>query len=119
MKKHGVLRIVVIATASASDPSDVPALRSRFFIGIAKLFLRPAYDDLVATAQILRDSDRNWTIVRPPFLKDGPKTGRVNVGYLGDGVTGTFLSRANTADFMLKQLRRAEYIGKAPIVTDA
>jgi putative NADH-flavin reductase len=119
MKKHGVLRIVVIATASASDPSDVPPLRSRFFIGIAKLFLRPAYDDVVATAQIVRDSDRNWTIVRPPFLKDGPKTGRVNVGYLGDGVTGTYLSRANTADFMLKQLRSDQYIGKAPIVTDA
>ena len=39
MKKHGVLRIVVIATASASDPGDVPPLRSRFFIGIAKLSL--------------------------------------------------------------------------------
>jgi hypothetical protein len=43
----------------------------------------------------------------------------VNVGYLGDGVTGTYLSRANTADFMLKQLRSDQYIGKAPIVTDA
>jgi uncharacterized protein (UPF0297 family) len=43
----------------------------------------------------------------------------VNVGYLGDGVTGTYLSRANAADFMLKQLRRDEYVGKAPIVTDA
>jgi uncharacterized protein YbjT (DUF2867 family) len=85
MKKHGVLRIVVIATASAADPSDVPPLRSKFFIGIAKLFLRPAYDDVVATAQVVRDSDLNWTIVRPPFLKDGPKTSRVNVGYLGDG----------------------------------
>src|SRR6202162_2360837 len=95
MKKHGVLRIVVIATASASDPSDVPPLLSRFFIGIAKLFLRPAYDDVVATAPAVRDSDGNGTIVRPPFLKDGPKTGRVNVGYLGDGFTGTYLSRAN------------------------
>jgi hypothetical protein len=65
MKKHGVLRIVVIATASASDPSDVTPLRSRFFIGIAKLFLR-----------------------RP-----------TTPSLLGDGVTGTDLSRANTADF--------------------
>lgn len=45
MKKHGVLRIIVIATASAFATSDVPPLRSRFFIGIAKLFLRPAYDE--------------------------------------------------------------------------
>ena len=119
MTKFGVRRIVVVATASASDPGDKPPLRSRFFIGIARVFMRPAYDDVVATAQAIRESDRNWTIVRPPFLKNGPRTGRVNVGYLGDGVTGTYLSRANAADFMLKQLRSDDYVGNAPIVTDA
>jgi uncharacterized protein YbjT (DUF2867 family) len=119
MKKHDVRRIVAVATASAPDPEDRPSLRSRFFIGIAKLFLRPAYDDVVATARAVRESDRDWTIVRPPFLNDGPKTGRVVVGYLGDGVTRTYLSRANAADFMLKQLRSDKYCGKAPIVTDA
>ena len=119
MTKFGVRRLVVVATASASDPSDKLPLRSRFFIGIAKVFMRPAYDDVVATALAIRESDRDWTIVRPPFLKNGPKTGHVNVGYLGDGVTGTYLSRANAADFMLKELRRDEYVGKAPIVTDA
>ena len=119
MKKHGVRRIVAIATASAADPSDKPPLASKFFIGFAKLFMRPAYDDVVATAQVVRASDRDWTIVRPPFLKDGPKTGHVSAGYLGDGVTGTNLSRANAADFILKQLRSDQYVGKAPIVTDA
>ena len=119
MTKFGVRRLVVVATASAADPNDKPPLRSKFFVGIAKLFLRAAHDDVVATAQTVRDSDRDWTIVRPPFLKDGPKTGRVNVGYLGDGITGTYLSRANAADFMLNQLRSGRYVGKAPIVTDA
>jgi hypothetical protein len=119
MREFGVRRVVIVATASAPDPSDKPPLRSKFFIGIAKLFLRPAYDDVVATAQAVRESDRDWTIVRPPFLNNDPKTGRVNVGYLGDGITGTLLSRANAADFMLKQLRSDQYIGKAPIVADA
>ena len=119
MGKFGVRRLVAVATASATDPRDIPRLRTRSFIGISKLFLRPAYDDVVATAQAIRESDRAWTIVRPPFLNHGPKTGRVNVGYLGDGVTGTFLSRANAADFMLKQLSSDKYVGKAPIVTDA
>lgn len=119
MEKLGVRRIVVVATASASDSSDAPPLRSRLFIGFARLFMRAAYDDVVATAQAVRESDRDWTIVRPPFLKDGPKTGRVHVGYLGDGVTGTYLARANAADFILKQLRSDQYFGKAPIVTDA
>jgi len=36
-----------------------------------------------------------------------------------EGVTGTYLSRANLADFMLKRLADDQYVGKAPIVTDA
>jgi putative NADH-flavin reductase len=119
MAKSGVRRLVAVDTASAADPLDKPSLGSRFFIWISKTFMRPAYDDFVATAQAIRESDRDWTIVRPPFLKNGPRTGHVSVGYLGDGVTGTYLSRANAADFMLKQLRSNEYVGKAPIVTDA
>jgi len=61
----------------------------------------------------------DWTIVRPTLLRDGPKTGRVHIAHLGDGVTGAYLSRAHTADFMLKHLRSDEYVGKAPIVADA
>ncbi len=47
MEKYGVRRIVVVATASAADPRDAPPLRSRFFIGIAKIFLRPAYKTML------------------------------------------------------------------------
>ena len=119
MDTSGVRRIVAVATASAPDPRDQPGLRTRFFVGISKRFMRPAYDDVVATAQAIRESDRDWTIVRPPFLANGRLTGQVGVGYLGDGVTGTYLSRANAADFMLKQLRSGTYIRKAPIVTNA
>lgn len=119
MEELGVRRLVAIATASAPDPHDRPLLRSRFFIGIARTFMRPAYDDVVATAAVIRRSDLDWTIVRPPFLNDGPKTGRVAVGYLGDGVTRTYLSRANAADFMLQLVHSGECVGEVPIVTDA
>jgi len=118
MRKAGVRRIVVIATASAADSHDRPPLRSRLLVGFARIFMRPAYDDVVATARAVRDSDRDWTIVRPPFLRDGPRTGRVKVGYLGDGVTGTYLSRANAADFMLRQLDTDTNVRQAPIVSD-
>ena len=119
MDTSGVRRIVAVATASAPDPRDKQGLRTRFFVGISKRFMRPAYDDVVATAQAIRESDRYWTIVRPPFLTNGRLTGQVSVGYLGDGVTGTYLSRANAADFMLKQLRSDTHVRKAPIVTNA
>lgn len=119
MQKAGVRRIVAVATASAADPDDRPPLRSKAAIGFAKIFMRPAYEDVVATAQAIRASDRDWTIVRPPLLRDGPRTGQVVAGYLGDGVTGNYLSRSNAADFMFKQLRDSTYFRKAPIVADA
>jgi len=33
-------------------------------------------------------------------------------------VTGTYLSRANAADFMLRQLESDTYVRQAPIVSD-
>ena len=42
----------------------------------------------------------------------------MKTGYLGDGVTGTYLSRANAADFMLRQLKSDQYVGQAPVVSD-
>ena len=66
----------------------------------------------------MRDCDRDWTIVRPPFLRNGPRTGRVRTGYLGDGVNRAHLSRANAAEFMLRQLESDEYARQAPIVSD-
>ena len=119
MDKFGVRRIVAIATASVRDPRDKPGLRTRFLVGMSKLLVRPAYNDVVATAQAIRASDRDWTIIRPPFLSNGRRTGQVSAGYLGDGITGTYLSRANAADFMLKQLRSDTYVRKAPVVASA
>lgn len=81
--------------------------------------MRPAYDDVLATAQAIRESDLDWTIARPPLLRDWPRTRRVAAGYLGDGATGSYLSRANAAAFMLKQLGNNAYLRKAPIVADS
>jgi hypothetical protein len=119
MRKFGVGRIVAIATASAADPKDVPPLRSRLAIAFARVFLRAAYEDVTATAEAIRETDRDWPIVRPPLLNDGPKTGRVVAGYLGDGLVGDRLARANAADFMLRQLQGTSLVRQAPIVSNA
>ncbi len=59
----------------------------------------------------------DWVIVRPPRLTNGPYTGK----YLsGEDVGGrTFLasiSRADVADFMVKQLTDDRYVRKTPAV---
>ena len=47
----------------------------------------------------------DWTIVRPPHLKDGPRTGQYRHGFPPtDRRIQGVISRADVADFMLKQL---------------
>jgi hypothetical protein len=49
-------------------------------IGLVRFVARATYEDMVASAQAVRASDADWTIVRLPFPTDDPATGRVEAG---------------------------------------
>ena len=119
MMIHGVRRIVAVTAASVTTTRDAPRPLTRLLVALERRFLRPAYDDTIATARAITESGLAWTIVRPPLLSDGPRTGRIEVGRLGDGITGTRLSRANAADFLLDLVDSDALVGQAPVVTDA
>lgn len=117
MKKHGVRRLVLSSTPSARDPNDVPDLRFKLAVGLVRLVLRSAYEDIVSTAQAVRASDVDWTIVRASMLSDAPRTGAVRVGYVGRAV-GMRISRSDLAEFMLKQVLDTAYLRQAPAVSN-
>jgi putative NADH-flavin reductase len=118
MKEQGVRRLIISSTASARDPNDRPELRFKIMIGMVKLFIRAAYEDIVSTAEAVRKSDLDWTIMRLSLLNDGPKSGKVRVGYMGRGEVGTRISRADIADFMLKQVKDPRYLLQAPLISN-
>lgn len=118
MKKHGVRRLVISSTASAKDPNDKLELRFRIMIGIVKLFIHAAYEDIIRTAETVRNSDLDWTIVRLSMLNNGPRSGKVKAGYMGRGEVGTRISRADIADFMLKQVQDKKYLRQAPLISN-
>ncbi|MET3768844.1 glyoxylase-like metal-dependent hydrolase (beta-lactamase superfamily II)/putative NADH-flavin reductase [Marisediminicola sp. UYEF4] len=118
MQKFGVRRLVIVARPGVHVPNDEPSVLTRLGIQATRQFRRQRYDDVVETARVVSESGLDWTIVRPLALRDGPRTGHVAVGYLGDGVTGGSLSRANAADFMLELAVSRQYIGRAPVVSD-
>ena len=86
-------------------------------IGLVKLVARAGYEDMVGSAQAVRTSDLDWTIVRLPFPTDDPKTGHVKVGYLNKE-SGTRISRADAAEFMLKEVQEARYLREAPVISN-
>ena len=110
MERRGVRRLIISSTASARDPDDRPELRFTLMIGLVKLFIHAAYEDIVSTAEAVRRSDLDWTIVRLSLLNDGPRSGIVRAGHMGRGEVGTRISRADIADFMLKQVKNPRYL---------
>jgi uncharacterized protein YbjT (DUF2867 family) len=77
--------------------------------------LRSAFADHISQEAHVRQSDLDWIIVRPGAFTGGPKTGQYRHGFAGDD-RGTQLkiSRADVADFMLRQLSDDRYLRQSP-----
>jgi hypothetical protein len=63
------------------------------------------YADLRAMERLIRESDANWTIVRPPRLTDKPATGRYRWSVNSWLRNALSISRADVAHFMLHHLQ--------------
>jgi len=60
-------------------------------------------------------SSLEWVIVRPAALTNGPRTGAYRSGFRPtDRSITAKISRADTADFMLKQLTDNTFLRKTP-----
>ena len=117
MQKHGVRRLIISAGAGVGDPNDTPKLSNKAINLLLKLLARNVYEDMKGAVDVVRASEHDWTIVRVPRLIDGPKTGLIKVGYVGNGM-GMQINRADMAGFMLDQLQNGAYIRKAPAISN-
>jgi uncharacterized protein YbjT (DUF2867 family) len=71
--------------------------------------------DKLRQEQLIAASDRDWVIVRPGVLTNGEALGSYRHGpKVGSYLWPVKISRADVADFMLKQLTDDAYIGAAP-----
>jgi putative NADH-flavin reductase len=107
MQHAGVRRVVVESTAFLFKDSVMPP---SYLFG--RLFFSGVVVDASAMEQVLRKSELDWTIVRPPKLTDNPYTGRYRVreGHLPH--FGFSISRADVADCFIKAVEDPATIGK-------
>jgi hypothetical protein len=52
------------------------------------------------------------------MLNNNPKSGKVRAGYLGRGEVETWISRADLADFLLRQVQDTKYLRQAPAISN-
>jgi uncharacterized protein YbjT (DUF2867 family) len=118
MKKQGIRRLIITSTLSAKDPNDPLNFRTKALVNLVKITMHDAYEEIVSVAETVRDSDLDWTIVRLTMLNNNPKSGKVKAGYVGKGEVGTWISRADLADFLLRQVQDTKYLRQAPAISN-
>ena len=116
MEESSVRRLVSLTGAGVGDPEDEPKLFDRAITGLLKLLQKDMLEDAEGHARVIEKSGLDWTIVRGPMLTEGEKKGEYRVGYVGKN-SGTKISRADVADFMLRQVADDTYLGQKPMVS--
>lgn len=113
MERNGVKRLIFMSAFGVGETrSDVPLLPRLF----ASTLLRDIYADKAVGDAILSRSNLDWTIVYPAGLTDKPKTGRYRAGEHIPLSGFPTVSRADVADFMLRQVTSPTYLCKRVLI---
>jgi hypothetical protein len=107
MQEAGVRRVVAVSAAPVGtvpspgrprppkhDPGDGFFMR-HLLSPLVTAALRDLYQDLALMEDMLAGSGLEWTVVRPPRLTDGPRTGAYRTAYGRNLRRGLTVSRAD------------------------
>ena len=109
MKTQEVRRLVVVSAHGAAESRD----RSLYALAVWAA-LKNKMRDKESMEALIRASDVDWTIVRPPALTNGRSTGAYRTGTdLKIRITSR-ISRADLADFLIKEAASTADVGKTP-----
>ncbi|WP_127353992.1 NAD(P)-dependent oxidoreductase [Actinacidiphila soli] len=104
MTKHGVRRLVCVTSTVLFDveaPGEGFFFRKVLEPSIARFMGRTVYDDMRRMEMIVRESDHEWTIIRPGGLFDTNAVSDYRVAT--SRLPGRFTSRADLGNALLHQ----------------
>jgi putative NADH-flavin reductase len=111
-EQAGVRRFIYLSALTVRAVRDQLNFLGRYVI--APIVLRNVAADHEANESIIQQSRLDWTIVRPPRLTNGERTGVYRSGERIDSKSIIpEISRADLAEFMLKQLADDTFLRKA------
>lgn len=116
LESAGVRRFICQSTLGIGDSRA--ALNFFWKYIMFGMLLREAYADHQQQEEIVTRSRLDWTIVRPAAFTDGPRTGAYRHGFpAAQKELMLKISRADVADFMLKQLTDTTYVRETPALS--
>jgi len=115
MENENIKRFITIATPSVKSTEDKPSFTTRMPTIMAKVFFPSAYKEIVQLGEVVKTSRLDWTIIRFIAPNNKPRTGEVKITF-GDTIINWGISRADIADFILKQTMDNKYVRSMPII---
>jgi putative NADH-flavin reductase len=117
MKEHGLRRFVCQTAWGVGESKEEPGLAGAFFMKVlVPPLLRDEYADKEAQERIVRASDLDWVIVRPMILTNGSWTNDYRAAEDLKPGRRPYISRADVADFLLRQLTGGTFVRKTPVI---
>jgi len=116
MEKAGIKRFICQSSNGVGDSRGELPFFMKYII--VPFMLRRVFADHEIQENYVKKSQLDWIIVRPVALIDGERTGSYQYDYTAENKTVTYkISRADVADFMLKQLNSNDYLHKTPNIS--
>ncbi len=116
MERHGVRRLVSLTGAGVRAEGDEPKFVDKVFGFLLGTLQREVLQDAVGHVAVIQESGMDWVVVRGPRLTEGERKGEYRVGLIGKN-SGTSISRADLADFMLDQITGDAHLRQMPVVS--
>jgi putative NADH-flavin reductase len=115
MEEHRVPRLVYLSFLGVAEGRRQLSTLGRYLV--APLLMRNVVADHEAKESVIQATTLDWIIVRPPRLTDGPRRGvyRAGLSIRARSIVPR-ISRADLADFILRQLVEDTYLHRAPAV---
>jgi putative NADH-flavin reductase len=117
MEKTGVRRLVCLSSIGIGDSRDMLPFHYKYIL--VPLLLRQGFAEHELQEDCVKQSQTEWTIVRPGAFTNGNRTGvyRHGLPFSNGKAIKAKISRADVADFMLQQSTDHTYLHKAPWVS--
>ncbi len=111
MESEGVKLLICVTGFGAGDSREHMSLLQRVPF---ELLLGRVYADKAVQEMMIRRSALSWVIARPGILTNGPRTGRYKILDKPEDWRNGTISRADVADFLVKQIEDDACLRKTP-----
>lgn len=108
MNKNMLTRLICISAGAVIVPPKGSFISNFFIKNILQKIFKHLYADMLRMEKIVKATSLNYTIVRPPWLRDTKHTGIYRISINEHLQNPTKISRADLADFIVTHINDAK-----------